>query len=104
MSVNFSYALCSNSTKRARSASIVSDRTHVTNAAQDVASPITTTKPPLLLPPPPSAGTNSSTAKGTASRAKRGARKAQIQDTMSVDGDEGERRALFPISVMTSLT
>ncbi|GJE92725.1 hypothetical protein PsYK624_088810 [Phanerochaete sordida] len=77
----------STSTKRARSASIVSDRTHVTNPHPE-ASPVTTTKPPL--PPPSTGGTsNSSTTKPAAPRQKRGgARKAQVQETMSVDGDD----------------
>lgn len=80
------------SAKRTRSASIVSDRTHITNANAVVeVSPIT---PKPLLPPPPSTATTKTT-----SRAKRaGARKTQVQlqDVASVDGDEGEFCFDFP--------
>ncbi|KAI0339880.1 hypothetical protein BDW22DRAFT_1360917 [Trametopsis cervina] len=73
------------SAKRTRSASIVSDRTHINNVNAVVeASPITP-KPPL---PPPS---TAPATKAATSRAKRGgARKAQVQlmDVASAEGDE----------------
>lgn len=74
--------------KRPRSVSIVSDRTHVTNAAPE-ASPTVTTKP--ILPTTVSVASNA-TAK--AGRAKRGgARKAQVQDVIPADGEEGKSRS-----------
>ncbi|KAI0684732.1 hypothetical protein BC835DRAFT_1292431 [Cytidiella melzeri] len=76
-------------TKRTRSASIVSDRTHITSANAVVEASPVTFKPPL--PPPPS-----TTTKMTGARARRGgARKAQVhlQDIASVDGDEAASTA-----------
>lgn len=74
-------------TKRTRSASIVSDRTHMNNEHAIVEASPVAVKPPL--PPPPTTGTT----KSSASRAKRGGpRKVQLQlqDVASVDGDEGK--------------
>ncbi|KIP06985.1 hypothetical protein PHLGIDRAFT_30230 [Phlebiopsis gigantea 11061_1 CR5-6] len=88
----------SNAPKRARSASIVSDRTHGTNVAAE--SPVVATK--QLLPPPPSTTaipTTTTATKSSGGRAKRGgARKTQqhAQDTISVDGDEGEQETKRP--------
>ena len=71
----------------------MSDRTHGTNVAAE--SPVVATKQ-LLPPPPPTTAIPPATAttKSSGGRSKRGgARKTQqhAQDTMSVDGDEGEQ-------------
>ncbi|KAI0084882.1 hypothetical protein BDY19DRAFT_987305 [Irpex rosettiformis] len=78
--------------KRPRSASIVSDRTHIASANPVVEPSPITTKP--AAPPPPT--TNPTTTKTTGGRAKRGgARKAQahLQDVASGDCDEAANTA-----------
>ncbi len=75
----------SNSSKRTRSASIVSDLPHGNNAAPE-ASPIATTKPSLPLP----TTTATTAAKPAQPRARRGGgRKAQVQEL--AEGEEGTR-------------